>query len=73
MKKKESKKFSLEKFEVAKLNNSITINGGTGEPVGSSIICTTTNTNDPNTSEDCKHKPKVPHGPQRPRSTNAGC
>jgi hypothetical protein len=48
MKKKENKKFSLEKFEVAKLNNPKMIKGG-----DSSGICTTTNTGN-DTSKACR-------------------
>jgi len=50
MKKNENKKFNLEKFEVAKLNNPKMIKGG-----DSSGICTTTGT-DNDTSQDCKRK-----------------
>lgn len=73
MKKIKNKKFDFEKFELAKLNNFSFINGGTGGPAGSSLICTTTNTNDPNSSEDCKNRPPQPQGPIKPNSTNGSC
>ncbi|WP_445709781.1 hypothetical protein [Flavobacterium sp.] len=47
MKKKESKKFSLEKFEVVKLNNLRTLIGGDGTEGGDGPKTTGNNTNVP--------------------------
>jgi hypothetical protein len=61
MKKNENKKFCLEKFEVAKLNNPKMIRGG-----DSSGICTTTNDN-PNSTENCQTQNPQPTRPQQPK------
>lgn len=55
MKKISNKKFSFEKFEMAKLNNPRMIKAG-----DSSAICTTTDRNDPDTSKDCNDKGNGP-------------
>ncbi|UOX34516.1 hypothetical protein LXD69_03150 [Flavobacterium sediminilitoris] len=72
MKKETKGKFTLEKFEIAKLNIMRTINGGDD---GSSVICTTTNTNDPDSSRECRdprHDPRqpAPNIPNIPNRTN---
>jgi hypothetical protein len=60
MKKNENKKFSLEKFEVAKLNNPKMITGG-----NSSGVCTTTNDN-PNSTNDCDPRNPAPKPKDKP-------
>ncbi|WP_338375693.1 hypothetical protein [uncultured Flavobacterium sp.] len=68
MKTNENKKFSLEKFEVAKLNNLRLISGG-----DSSNICTTTDTNDPDgtgrAGGNDPVKPTISQNPDKPKTT----
>lgn len=56
MKKKESKKFGLEKFEIARLRNQRVIIGGSGD--------------DTNTDTKPKPKPNDPNDPNNPNDPN---